>query len=293
MNTKNKPQVDHRPPKHLRTLKFGDIREDGKIFWAYHKGCTNGEWWMTKEQFEEYRNKHRPLKPKRPKKPKVDNRPPKHLRTLKQGTKREDGMIFWGYRNYRPNGELWITPKQFKERREAINKRQRENDNRPPPELRVLTKGDVREDGMIFFCYKKGSPNGEWWMTKESYEDQHKKNASKRLKSHIKTRQDPLQRMINSQRSRISITIKNAIKSDKTMNLVGCTPNELRDHLESQFKDGMTFDNYGRGGWHIDHMKPCASFDLSDPEQQRECFHYTNLQPLWEKENLIKGSKIT
>lgn len=99
--------------------------------------------------------------------------------------------------------------------------------------------------------------------------------------------------MIDSQRSRLCIAVKNAIKSDKTMNLVGCTPNELRDHLESQFKDGMTFDNYGRGGWHIDHIKPCTSFDLSDPEQQRECFHYTNLQPLWEKENLSKGSKIT
>ena len=224
----------------------------------------------------------------------MDNRPPKHLRTLKRGTKREDGMIFLSYTKRSPNGEYWVTQERFEKFRESENKRQRENDNRPPPELRVLRKGDVREDGMIFFCYKKGSPNGEWWMTKESYEDQHKKNVSKRAKNHTKKRaEEPLQRMIESQRSRIYIAVKNAVKSDRTMNLVGCTPNELRDHLESQFKDGMTFDNYGRGGWHIDHIKPCASFDLSDPKQQRECFHYTNLQPLWEKENLSKGSKIT
>jgi hypothetical protein len=52
----------------------------------------------------------------------------------------------------------------------------------------------------------------------------------------------------------------------------------------------MTFDNFGK--WHIDHIIPCASFDLTKPEQQRQCFHYTNLQPLWAFENLSKGSKI-
>ena len=61
-------------------------------------------------------------------------------------------------------------------------------------------------------------------------------------------------------------------------------------HLEAQFKPGMTWDNYGLKGWHVDHIRPCASFDLRDPEQQRRCFHYTNLQPLWAEENLKKGS---
>jgi len=52
----------------------------------------------------------------------------------------------------------------------------------------------------------------------------------------------------------------------------------------------MNFDNYGK--WHLDHIKPCASFDLSKPEEQQKCFHYTNLQPLWAKDNLTKGAKI-
>ena len=52
----------------------------------------------------------------------------------------------------------------------------------------------------------------------------------------------------------------------------------------------MTWDNHGE--WHIDHIKPCASFDLTDADQQRECFNYTNLQPLWAKDNLSKGAKI-
>jgi hypothetical protein len=80
-------------------------------------------------------------------------------------------------------------------------------------------------------------------------------------------------------------------KAHKTTALIGCTVDELRQHLEAQFTDGMTWDNYGRTGWHIDHIRPCASFDLSDPEQQRECFHYSNLQPLWAVDNIRKGSR--
>lgn len=79
-------------------------------------------------------------------------------------------------------------------------------------------------------------------------------------------------------------------KAMPTMQLVGCTVAQLRAHLERQFKPGMTWDNLG--AWHIDHIKPCASFDLSDPDQQRACFHYTNLQPLWARENLSKSDRI-
>ncbi len=51
----------------------------------------------------------------------------------------------------------------------------------------------------------------------------------------------------------------------------------------------MTWDNYGK--WQIDHKIPCASFDLTDPEQQKSCFHFSNLQPLWAKDNNSKGAK--
>ncbi len=94
-------------------------------------------------------------------------------------------------------------------------------------------------------------------------------------------------------RTRMSIAMKNKKKSNRTMDLVGTSMNGLRNHLESQFKDGMSWENYGKFGWHIDHIRPCASFDLSDPEQQKQCFHYTNLQPLWAHENLTKHAKYT
>ena len=58
-------------------------------------------------------------------------------------------------------------------------------------------------------------------------------------------------------------------------------------HLKENFTEGMTVENYGL--WHIDHIKPCALFDLTDPKQQEECFHYTNLQPLWAIDNIRKG----
>jgi len=70
--------------------------------------------------------------------------------------------------------------------------------------------------------------------------------------------------------------------------LLGCTYQELAAHIESLFQPGMSWEN--RDEWHVDHIKPCASFDLTDPAQQKECFHFTNLQPLWADENLRKGA---
>jgi hypothetical protein len=95
-------------------------------------------------------------------------------------------------------------------------------------------------------------------------------------------------------RGRINRAIKNTnnYKSEKTINLLGCSIDELKIHLEKQFKDGMSWSNYGFYGWHIDHIKPCVTFDLSNPEEQKICFHYTNLQPLWAKENLSKGARF-
>lgn len=74
--------------------------------------------------------------------------------------------------------------------------------------------------------------------------------------------------------------------------LAGCTMEELREHLESLFEEGMSWDNHAHFGWHIDHIKPMSSFDLTKEDQIKECCHFTNLRPLWWKENLSKGAKI-
>lgn len=91
------------------------------------------------------------------------------------------------------------------------------------------------------------------------------------------------------------------LKQKKSFDLIGCTPEFLMGWLESQFNDGMTWENYGRDffnnykSWHMDHIKPCNTFNLSNEEELNKCFHYTNLRPLWESDNLSRpkdGSDI-
>lgn len=82
-------------------------------------------------------------------------------------------------------------------------------------------------------------------------------------------------------------------KTDKTLALLGCSMDDFRIYLESKFESGMTWDNYGKGGWEIDHIIPCAIFDFTNPDHQRRCFHFSNLQPLWAIDNRRKGSKFT
>lgn len=80
-------------------------------------------------------------------------------------------------------------------------------------------------------------------------------------------------------------------KAKRTTQLIGCSMEYLREYLESKFQRGMTWENHG-SGWHIDHIVPCAAFDFTQPDQILQCFHYTNLQPLWAHENLSKSDKI-
>lgn len=102
-----------------------------------------------------------------------------------------------------------------------------------------------------------------------------------------KLRKNNIYRLEMNLRHRIYLALKGNTKLEPTMKLVGCNPEQLKNYLESKFKLGMSWDNYGK--WHVDHIKPCAKFDLSKSEQQRDCFHYSNLQPLWAIDNLTKS----
>ncbi len=106
---------------------------------------------------------------------------------------------------------------------------------------------------------------------------------------------NPLHKLRQNIRARLHHALRNDSKSKKskhTLELLGCSIKEYRIYLESKFKPGMTWENHGKYGWHIDHIIPCASFDLAKPEEQEKCFHYLNTQPLFAKENLSKGDKI-
>ena len=84
--------------------------------------------------------------------------------------------------------------------------------------------------------------------------------------------------------------MKGITKSASTQELIGCSIEYLIKHIESQFESWMSWDNYGK--WHIDHILPCAIFDLSDEKDQKACFHYTNLRPLEASQNIRKGCKV-
>jgi hypothetical protein len=113
-----------------------------------------------------------------------------------------------------------------------------------------------------------------------------------KAKRKIRYRTDQNFWIIRLLRTRLKDTLrrKGKSKSATTLKLTGCTAEELSKHLEEHFLPGMTWAN--RGTWHIDHIKPCASFDLTKPAQQRKCFHYSNLQPLWGVDNIRKGAKL-
>lgn len=81
-------------------------------------------------------------------------------------------------------------------------------------------------------------------------------------------------------------------RAKTTIELLGCSYQELKKHIEQQFTEGMTWEVLLKGKIHIDHILPLASFDLTKEEEQKKAFHYSNLQPLWAKENMRKGTKI-
>jgi len=96
-------------------------------------------------------------------------------------------------------------------------------------------------------------------------------------------------KLLKNCRSRVGKAIKHNCKSSHTRDLIGCTVEELKAHLKNQFTEGMTFENYGE--WHLDHIKPCSLFNFENEADQRECFNYKNLQPLWAIDNISKSNK--
>lgn len=118
-------------------------------------------------------------------------------------------------------------------------------------------------------------------------QNRHKLNTQRRLRYAT----DPI--YVIQKRLRVSLTqalrVASTKKTINTMNLIGCTGAELKAYLESKFLPGMSWEE--RHLIHIDHIRPIASFDLADSEHQRQCFHFTNLRPLWAIDNMRKGTR--
>lgn len=125
----------------------------------------------------------------------------------------------------------------------------------------------------------------------KKYQQNNKQKLCNYMKEYRKERYDKdIQFRISTiLRSRLGKAIKDEFKIGSAIKDLGCSITELKRYLESKFLIGMSWDNYGLEGWHIDHIKPLSAFDLSDRKQILEACHYTNLQPLWAKDNLSKS----
>jgi hypothetical protein len=124
---------------------------------------------------------------------------------------------------------------------------------------------------------------------KKAHQQASRKRINERRRNRYAT--DVAYRVLRCIRSRISVAVSGKTKSDRTTALLGCSIPFLRGYLSALWEPGMSWENYGE--WHIDHKRPCASFDLTDPAQQAKCFHFLNLQPLWASDNLKKSDSFS
>lgn len=133
----------------------------------------------------------------------------------------------------------------------------------------------------------------------KKYRDEYRKNNAVYFKQYLREyvsrrrKSDPLFKLTGVIRDRLRnmLRAQSAKKILKTLDGIGCSISFLKSHLESQFREGMSWDNHGTHGWHLDHIKPVTAFDLNSPDEQKLVNHYTNLQPLWWWENLAKSNK--
>jgi len=163
------------------------------------------------------------------------------------------------------------------------------------PEQKVCSKCKVQKNHTEFYPSRISISglNSECKECDKAYRSD-EKNKKRRVKNESDRRINDINYKlyrITQTRFHTALRKSKIMKSIRTLDIIGCSMDELKIHLESQFKKGMTWDNYGLKGWHIDHIRPCSSFDFTKEEEIRQCWHYTNLQPLWWWENLEKGGK--
>ncbi len=171
---------------------------------------------------------------------------------------------------------------------ERSNKWKTENPEKHKANVRKCSKKyyatEVGRDKMIASAIRYQRNN------REKVNDVNRKNRRKRYHN------DPNFKLISLLRGRIRMAIKNNSKSNSSKQLIGCSIQNLKIHLQKSAIDNgyldFNIEDYSGQDYHIDHIIPCASFDMSKEEQQRECFHYSNLQILTATENMKKGDKI-
>jgi hypothetical protein len=218
-------------------------------------------------------------------------------RKFKKGDIRDDGMIFW---KYAKNKEQWMTPEKFKKTNDAylLNIKEWRIKNKEHRKLYwkeyvSKNKEKVKENQSKYHKIYREKNKTElkqyfykWYLENKAIHRQYSNEYEKNRK-----KIDPLFRLQKTIRHRISSAIrsKGYTKRSRSFEILGCSWEFVKQHIEKQFKDGMTWCNHGK--WHIDHIIPLAS--ASSENELLKLNHYSNLQPLWAEENLKKSNIIT
>ena len=276
-------------------LRKGDTREDGMMVWAIKKGKP---YWVTPERYAYNVKYHKAYKIKHNQRRREEKMAAykAHPRVYNRGDLREDGMVFVQYHIECADFEYWTSKEQFEARLGSVasfyNKKRDAFENHP----RGLISGDTREhDDMVFWAYNIGSKGFEDWITPELFAirrgkcltPERRRKEARLLK--YRRDNDPIYKLKLSIRGLISrkFRYKKYTKKSKTYKILGCSYKDFAAHIYSQFEDGMSMDNYGKGGWELDHILPVAAATTED--EVIALNHYTNFQPMWSRENTSKG----
>ena len=213
---------------------------------------------------------------------------------LSRGTIREDGMVFWGYCGKSTDGQpfpYWLKPEIYEKEREKSKARLKARYASRKGEYYEKQKAYRDKNKEKVFESKRRYRAKNAKQIKLAKQKYGAENRDKIAKSLAKRRaNNPIVRMANSMRRSIRRYLDAGQKGEmSSFEIIGCSKDDLRKHLESKFKDGMTWKNYGKH-WHIDHIVPLIS-SKSVKQIKRLC-HWTNLQPLTAFENISKGSKL-
>lgn len=179
--------------------------------------------------------------------------------------------------------EVWRDYKRLLRLADPDHARERERRNYAQTRDAIKARKKAYADARPGFAYQRS----------KRYRDTHKDlvNSKRRVKSKARYNSDPNYRLRRVLADRIIKALAGRYKAGLTLPLLGCSLKDFRLYLESRWETGMDWGNYGPQGWHVDHIMPCAIFDLAKPEHQQRCFHFSNLQPMWAGANLVKGAK--
>jgi len=252
-------------------------QSDGKLFWAYQrKKWPDGrktvyEYWVTPERFKS-----------------LDKNQENHRIKPENRAKQNKYYSGWAKKHKERIAKVKAAYKQrpeIKERNRKYHAEYRKN----PANKEKFAYWRSRHKRDPEAAAKKKAYLAQYYANPEV-----KKRISERRRrnENLKRLNDPAFLLKKRTRCRIykALHRKNISKSTRTVDLVGCSYAFLKEHIEKQFRDGMAWDKLG--SFHIDHIRPLSSFDLTDPEQLRTAFHWTNLQPLTPEENMEKRDRL-